>query len=216
MIGKMSKIWDIIEKEVLRIPSREGLFNQYKNRNPELDRRNAASIRRKNLWNYLDSFKRVPKILIVGEAPGFKGCRFSGVPFTSEWQLCNEIVPFSGKQSSTERKPRKERTATIFWKTIEELPLQSGDFFVWNSVPLHPHDPVIPLSNKKPEDEEIGEFVPLLKRIADILNPKKRIALGRKAENTFCIAGIKAEYIHHPANDIKGEFKIGMKRLFAD
>ena len=41
-------------------------------------------IRKHNLLTYLTKMKSVnPRILLLGEAPGHKGCRLTGIPFTS-------------------------------------------------------------------------------------------------------------------------------------
>ena len=50
------------------------------------------SIRRHNLLLYLQQMLIFnPQILLVGEAPGYRGCRLTGVPFTSELILVNGL-----------------------------------------------------------------------------------------------------------------------------
>jgi hypothetical protein len=34
-----------------------------------------------------------PTLLLVGEAPGYRGCRMSGITFVSERQLVEEAIP---------------------------------------------------------------------------------------------------------------------------
>jgi hypothetical protein len=42
---------------------------------------NVSSIRRDNLYLYFQQMvKRHPQLLLVGEAPGYRGCRLTGVP----------------------------------------------------------------------------------------------------------------------------------------
>jgi len=49
-------------------------------------------IRKHNLLTYFVHMKKLkPKILLLGEAPGYKGCRLTGVPFTSEKILSNHL-----------------------------------------------------------------------------------------------------------------------------
>ncbi len=44
----------------------------------------ANAQRRRNLGIYLqEMLDRAPKVLLVGEAPGFRGMRITGVPFTN-------------------------------------------------------------------------------------------------------------------------------------
>src|SRR5262249_50780611 len=46
----------------------------------------GAALRRERLSAYLGARAEAP-LLLVGEAPGFRGARVSGIPFTSERQL---------------------------------------------------------------------------------------------------------------------------------
>ncbi len=94
----LDPFWSFLEETVFSIPSvLEGtrpLFNPYHDTNPDFDLPQAAAIRQANLSSFLDSLPERPPVLLVGEAPGWHGCRFSGIPFTSELQLSNGILPF--------------------------------------------------------------------------------------------------------------------------
>ena len=59
----------------------EGTFNQYRDVTARFDLPNGAAIRRANLRCYLELFAGASYVL-VGEAAGYAGCRFSGIPFT--------------------------------------------------------------------------------------------------------------------------------------
>ena len=97
---QIQAIWDFLEASLFLDSYHEydpsPVFNIYTETNPDLEHLDAAQIRRSNLYNYLSSFLERPSILIVGEAPGWRGCRFSGVPFTSESQLYSAKFPFKG------------------------------------------------------------------------------------------------------------------------
>ena len=44
-----------------------------------------SKIRRQNLYIYLNFMQNLPtSVLLVGEAPGHRGCKLTGIPFTSE------------------------------------------------------------------------------------------------------------------------------------
>jgi len=127
-------------------PSSERVDNQY--REPEL---------RENLKIFLDYIaKHGSRLLVVGEAPGYRGCRLSGIPFTS-----GQVIETSPHSFFTECRHRlklkqvaAEATATIFWGFLtdkELLPL------MWNAFPFHPHQSGAPESNRKPEAAEIEE-----------------------------------------------------------
>ena len=75
---------ELLETRVSLTPSTEVLFSQYRDVNAEYDLSNAADVRRQTLANYIGCFSDAPPTLLVGEAAGPWGCRFSGVPFTVE------------------------------------------------------------------------------------------------------------------------------------
>jgi len=86
-----------------------------------------------NLFNLFSLFS-----FLRARAPGYKGCRFSGVPFTSEAQLSSGLLPFKGDRSSCMNQPWSENTATIFWRVMMRY---HPDFIAWNCFPFHPHEP---------------------------------------------------------------------------
>jgi len=74
------------------------------------------------LEGYLGERAGAP-ILLVAEAPGYRGTRISGIPLTSERQL-------------TGTGPA-EATATIVHRVLAALGLEDG-VLLWNVVPTHP------------------------------------------------------------------------------
>ena len=111
-------LWNLFEMKIFPLQSTVELFNQYNDKDLNVDLPNADKIIRKNLLNYIKSFSEQPSIVIVGEAPGPWGCRFSGVPFTIEKQLCSGCLRFAGHQSSFNDSPYSENAATIFWRVM--------------------------------------------------------------------------------------------------
>lgn len=48
--------------------------------------------KRENLRLYLmELYKNKPTYMLVGEAPGYKGCGVSGIPFTDENEMKNHL-----------------------------------------------------------------------------------------------------------------------------
>ena len=57
-----------------------------------------GQIRSWNLNLYLENMKKIaPKILLLGEAPGYNGCGLTGIPFTSEKIIAT--TPFFSRQN---------------------------------------------------------------------------------------------------------------------
>jgi uracil-DNA glycosylase len=208
----LTAAWRQIEKRVFAAPSSNSLFNPYSEDHPDADRSGAHRIRRKNLRNYFDSFDAAPRILIVGEASGPWGCRFSGVPFTSERLLCSGELPFGGRQSSRHETPHVERTAGMFWDVMRTNHLR---FLMWNAVPLHPHPPGEPFSLRRPTRSEVTQFLVVLEGLVSILNPAQIVAVGRIAEQAVHDLNREAAYVRHPSHGGMKEFAAGMQAVFS-
>lgn len=178
-------------------------------------------IRRNNLLIYLKSMQRVnPKIILVGEAPGYRGCRTTGVPFTSEYLLMNNMkgLKLFGKESGyrlVEEKNKliKEATATIIWETLIKfniLPL------AWNAFPFHPHKPGNEQSNRTPLKSELIAGREALLKMLEMFNIEKVIAVGNKAGQTLKELNISAYKVRHPAQGGKNDFVEGISRILKE
>jgi uracil-DNA glycosylase len=191
------------------------LFNQYNSIIPDVDLPDAPEIRRENLRRYLRSFSENPTAIVIGEAPGWRGCRFSGIPFTSEAQLCDNTVPFlKGFQSSNHHLPYKENTATIFWQHMAHY---HPTFFVWNCIPFHPYKPNDPLSNRTPSNEEIIDHLMLLSEMISLIKPDLIVAVGKSAEHALKkMNNIAFTYVRHPAHGGASDFRAGMEKVFGN
>jgi hypothetical protein len=146
----------------------------------------GAHVRRKRLARYLEEHRR-DALLLVGEAPGFRGARISGIPFTSERQL-------------TGTGPN-EATATIVQSVLAELGL---DALCWNVVPTHPGTEG---SNRRPTTAEVGASLPFLEELA---RGRSVLAVGRLAER---VTG--APYVRHPSHGGAAGFRAGLLRFCA-
>src|SRR6478752_6839432 len=145
-----------------------------------------AALRRQRLRRYLEAHAAT-RLLLVGEAPGYRGARVSGIPFTSERQL-------SGAGPS-------EATATIVQRTLAELGLEA---LCWNVVPTHPGTA---RSNRRPTRAEIAAAAPFLDEIAA---GRRILAVGRLAAEAT-----GAPYVRHPSHGGAAEFRAGLLRFAA-
>ena len=157
--------------------------------------------KRRNLFNYFEKMLKInPKVMLVGEAPGYNGCRLTGIPFTSEFILRNH--PFFKNKFFVEGN-QKENSATIMWNVLDEInkiPL------IWNVFPFHPFKDNAK-SNRKPNKKEIDQGGYFLKNLINLFDIHKIIAVGNTAEITLNNLGYKSLKVRHPAYGGKAEFK---------
>lgn len=201
----------ILEDGVFTIPSRAELFNPYRDFDSELDVDDASRLRRANLEAYIRAFGPAPKVVVLAEAPGPWGCRFSGVPITSESQLLDADFPISGEKTSRAPDAFSEYSAGIFWRVM--LPY-FPEFIIWNAVPLHPHRNGEPTTIRTPRTSELRSFVEVTAAIVDAVDPVEVVALGRKAEQQLGWAGIECRYVRHPSQGGAVRFAEGMGEVF--
>jgi uracil-DNA glycosylase len=210
----LQPVWEWLEAQIFSLPAVSAgprpCFNPYRGVNPAVDRPGADHIRRANLQQYLASFKTWPETLVIGEAPGWRGCRFSGVPFTSEAQLCSGL-PFQGASSSLVGKPHVEAAATLFWQVMQGY---HPSFLVWNSLPLHPHQPGEPLTNRAPSHLEIRQVAGLLAELISLIRPRLVIAVGKSAATAAQPLGVAAIQVRHPSHGGAKAFATGIQSIF--
>ncbi len=201
----LQPVWDIIAQNIFPMPSSPGLFNPYNDRVDDFDMPDAIEVRRENFRSYLSSYKKMPRLFLLAEAPGPWGCRFSGVPLVSESLLEDPDFPIHGRATSLADEPHSEYSAKIYWRVLGPYFPQ---FFTWNSVPFHPYKEGKPMSIRNPGNREVQVYTEILRQIIDVIKPEKVLAIGRKAEFAFGKIGVECTYVRHPSQ--------GGARLFED
>lgn len=189
--------------------SRPDLFNQYRDSLPE-DEAEAYKTRTAQLSTYLSMYDEPPATFILAEAPGPWGCRYTGIPITSEVQLIQDNFPIAGRPC-TVGEPRAEYSAGIFWRVLQGY---ADQFVVWNAVPFHPHHPGKPDSIRTPRSDEIKEFSKITALVLELFRPMKVLALGRRAESQLSHLGIDSHYVRHPSQGGARLFEKGMLEIF--
>ncbi|MHC6228466.1 uracil-DNA glycosylase [Arthrobacter sp. MMS24-T111] len=178
------------------------------------------ALRRRNLEIYLQEMRdRQPGVLLVGEAPGFRGMRITGVPFTNRTILEGPANSFGlfGPGKGYVVPPEAvgvaaEPTATVLWQVLEEvnfLPL------LWSAFPWHPHQPGKPWSNRTPKPSETKLGTPFWKELAGLFGISSIVAVGNVAQNSLERSGVAAPKIRHPAHGGRSGFKQGLQELLA-
>ncbi len=190
---------------------------------------NGAEIRRKQLRQYLGERIGSATLLLVGEALGYQGGHFSGIPMMSERILLNGhikkgILPqhvFSTlpprRTSRPELKPNgfSEPTATIVWEHIIRSDFDPRSFILWNAFPWHPFKPNSGyLSNRTPTESELLTGAPILIDLIRMSGIDNIIAVGEKAYAVLKKQDIAANKVRHPANGGAGKFRQQFSRIF--
>lgn len=150
-----------------------GTYNQYAD----------SPLRRARLRSYLREHAGA-RLLLVGEAAGYRGARVSGLAFTSERQL-------------TGAGPA-EASATIVHRTLGELGL-ADEVLLWNIVPTHPGTET---TNRPPTRVEVEAGLRFVERLA---RRRDVVPVGRVAERALGIAGIR-----HPSHGGAAAFRAGL------
>ena len=145
-----------------------------------------ASLLCARLERYLDE-RAGAGILLVGEAPGYRGTRVSGIPLTSERQL-------SGDGPA-------EATATVVHRVLAELGLEE-EVLLWNVVPTHPGDE---RSNRAPTRREVEHGAAFARTLA---HGRRVVPVGRLAH-----AALGGEYVRHPSHGGAAIFARGLRKL---
>jgi hypothetical protein len=202
--------------KLLRKSPRGAVFNPWWEVDKENDiGRSAPTIRRRHLTAYLCKRLGRVKFAVIGEALGYRGGHFSGIPMTSERILLGKkkdegIEPeqiFSSIKPRQTSKPRKcpngfsEATATIVWSTLLGLGVQPQQFVLWNAFPWHSFDSRRGmLSNRMPTRKERSDSLSVLKAFLKLFPCNRIVALGKVAAAQLEELGCKADCTRHPAS----------------
>jgi uracil-DNA glycosylase len=147
-----------------------------------------ALLLRRRLERYLDERERAA-VLVVGEAPGYRGTRVSGIPLTSERQLTGDGPA--------------EATATVVHRVLADLGCED-EVLLWNAVPTHPGDAG---SNRRPTRAEVAAGVSFARELAA---RRRVVAVGRVAHEAF-----GGTYVRHPSHGGAKAFRDGLERLLS-
>jgi uracil-DNA glycosylase len=148
----------------------------------------CALLLRDRLERYLDE-RAGARVLLVAEAPGYRGTRVSGIPLTSERQLTGEGPA--------------EATATIVHRVLFELGA-ADEVLLWNVVPTHPGDR---RSNRPPTRAEVVCGIEFARTLA---RGRRVVPVGRIAH-----AALGGAYVRHPSHGGATAFADALRGVLA-
>jgi hypothetical protein len=200
-----------------RIEVSERACNQYSSTLGDI---RANAIRRRNLRLYLEQLDAVgARIVLIGEAPSYRGGRLTGIPFVSETVMLRGVETRSGfvlgeshgyRKATEGEKLSTEASATMVWATIREIdPLP----LLWNAFPFHPFDAGNAFTNRMPSAAELAIGATLIARLVQLFGFERIVAVGNHADASLTKLGIAHDKVRHPSMAGKPEFVAGMARI---
>jgi uracil-DNA glycosylase len=168
----------------------------------------CPAIRRKHVASYFRERLGKARLAIVGEALGYRGGHFSGIPMTSERMLLSkqpvivaDIKPRRTSKPSVCPDGFSEPTATIVWGALLKIGVLPDEFVLWNAFPWHSFDPHRGLlSNRMPNKSEQLSGRSVLKAFLKLFACEQIVALGKIAAARLEQLGVNAHCVRHPAS----------------
>ena len=190
-----------------------------------------AAKRVENMAAYIEARSQSARVLLLGEAPSHRGCRFTGISFCSEVELAHkrELVahrPLEMTSEASRAQPMRERSAAIIWDELERGGC-AREVVLWNAFPWHPYRTAAPRegeglsgpgSNRKPKLVEVEQgraaFDALL---ACFTHPLEIYAVGKVAEEALgrWNGARCAGYIRHPSMGGESRFRAQFREQVA-
>lgn len=194
-------------------------------------RRATPAKRLENMAAYLEARARTARVLLLGEAPSHRGCRFTGIAFCSEVELTHkrDLVarrPLALTSAVAHVKPMRERSAAVIWDELDRGAC-AQDVVLWNAFPWHPYrsddagdagGPCGPSSNRKPRPGEVEQGRAALDALLGCFPRKLAIlAVGKVAEDALrrWDGAPCAGYIRHPAQGGESRFRAQFRQHIA-
>lgn len=194
---------------------------------------NAPEIRTDHLRRYLKERVTTARWLLIAEAPGYQGCRFSGIAMTCERSLLGhkrwlspELIFAGGRKERTSSVTAAstkaartygfcEPTATSVWRALKEFEVQPREVVLWNAFPFHPHRPGSPLTNRTPSSVEVQEQAEVLRAFLDLFPFRNVIPVGEVARGYLASQLSPLPHVRHPANGGVPDFRRDLSAVFA-
>jgi len=190
--------------------------------------RRAPDVRARQLAAYLAERTAQARLLLVAEAAGYQGAKFSGIAMTSERILLGHlagkgIAPQAVLRTAIERTSRaadkplgyNEPTATVVWGTLLAAGVDPRAWVNWNAFACHPHRPGEPLSNRTPTRAELEAGRPLLASFLALFARAEVVALGRHAAHSLGLLGVPHRAVRHPSMGGAPRFRAEILRIAA-
>ncbi|MBI3969737.1 MAG: uracil-DNA glycosylase [Chloroflexi bacterium] len=175
-----------------------------------------GDVRLANLHHYLEFAADRGGVLLVGEAPGYRGCAVTGIPFTSRHLLASQIgrwslfsdLGFAADPSLGV--PEREVTATVVWRHVPRC--LAAPPLAGNAFPFHPHPAGQPQRNRPLTAPELEEGCTYLRLLLDAFPAATAIAIGRQAAHALRRLAVEpVSVLRHPSHGGAPAFAAGLR-----
>ncbi len=209
----MMSVTELIDKiAAVEMPN---VFNPWRHSDP-MDYHNSIVSPRERCERLAAHFDCEPEFVLIGEAPGYQGCHFSGVPFTNERLLLDGRVPRveCPLRITTRERPWSEPSATIVWNQLHDMGI-ADRVVMWNAFAWHPHKPGEPMSNRAPTTKELVAGRAVLYAVLEHFKGVKIIAVGNVAAKALsqCSIGGWLHTVRHPSMGGANKFREQMNKI---
>jgi hypothetical protein len=186
-------------------------FNPYRDHCAMYDLPDAVAIRRANLQATFEAAAGGVDAMWIGLEPGHRGARRTGLAMTDDRNVVSyaDRWGLEGIQRATHGPALPEQTAKIVW---EALAGTQDRILLWNTFPLHSHQPGRPFSNRRHTREEGLTCRDLLHAVVELAAPRDILAVGAEAQRALSELGLVSQSVRHPAYGGKAEFMAGVRR----
>lgn len=177
--------------EALKIPPSGDKYRNFYHNGPSKEETPQA----KNVRSYLRRMYEIgPRVMLLGEAPGYRGCAMSGVPFMSVKTLEN-LGHFWDFEVTRPENPEfvSEISADCVFKTLIRLNIKP---LIWNVFCFHPHAPHVPKTNRTPLKSELVKHKKYLSGILQLFDPQVIACVGRTSQNFIETIDEYQHYVH--------------------
>jgi len=192
----------------------ENTFNPYTDNCPDCDLPNAASVRKRNLFNVLEAamIGGVDSLWVARDL-GYRGGRRTGLALTDEINLQShsELLRSKPLHRATKGPAVGEKTAAVVWRMLLSI---NRPIFLWNVFPLHPFEDGDPMTNRCHTREERQASEPLLSRLVQMLRPRTIVAIGRDAQFALTTLGMDSIAVRHPSRGGQNKFTSELQEIY--
>lgn len=192
----------------------DGVFNPYRNRCEVHDLADGPAVRRRNLRSYLTAIEALETDTIwMGRDLGYRGGRRTGLALTDErhLSLLEKSYPGVTAVKATKGPVVAERTAAEIWDVLSRL---NRPPLLWNVFPLHPHEPGMPMTNRRFSARELASVTELNRVLVAWLGVKRIVCIGQDAAGYSSSFGVRVECVRHPSYGGVKDFREGMHRIY--